>query len=558
MVARFLHRDLWLLNAILLVALFLRTWGIGFGLPFTYHPDEHQYVEAAVGFLSGDLNPHQFNNPALFKYLLGAGYAVWYVLGVLTGGWRSVADFQATASADPTAVYLLGRLVSALFGVATVGLTWALGRRAGSRLTGWLSAAALAVAFLHVRDSHYAVNDVPATFFTTAALLFSLRVLQQGAGRDYLLAGTCVGLAGATKYTGWLAAASLIAAHFDFRFSILDFRFALSQSKIQNLKSKIVDRHLWAAGGMAVVAYLAAAPYTVLDWQTFVVDVGQLSSRGVVGFKGLQLDQAAGWLFYLKVLNWGLGLPLLLVSLAGLALALWRRRPADLVLLTFPLFLYTYLGGQLLIFARFIIPAVPTLVVLAAEVVEATAARLLSSSESRRLATVAAGAAVLLVIPTANSLRHDLLLTRDDTRTLAKAWIEANIPAGTRLIVQSNGPELSGGDYLAPRSRRSYDLTVVGTTSLEKKALDTYRQQGFAYVVVSSFSYDRVLLDPEREAERRAFYTSLAANAGLAQEFRPYTGDVKPPFVFDQIYGPATDLGRFVRPGPVIQVYQLR
>jgi 4-amino-4-deoxy-L-arabinose transferase-like glycosyltransferase len=550
MLTRFGRRDLWLLSAILLVAFFLRTWGIGFGLPFTYHPDEHQYVDVAIGFLSGDLNPHQFNNPSLFKYWLAVEYAIWCALGMLAGAWRSVADFQAVASTDPTAVYLLGRLSTALFGVATVGLTWALGRRVGSRLTGWLSAAALAVAFLHIRDSHYAVNDVPATFFSTAALLFSLRILQSGATRDYLLAGACVGLAGATKYTGLLAAASLIAAHL--------LRPSAGAPLIASLR-RLFDQRLWLAGGVAVVAFLVAAPYTVLDWQTFIEDVGLLSARGATGFKGLQLDAAPGWLFYLKVLDWGLGLPLLLVSLAGLALVLWRRRPADLVLLAFPLLLYAYLGSQLLIFARFIIPVLPPLVVLAAEAVEALALRLVPARGDRWPETVAAGLmAAWLVVPAANSLRHDLLLTRDDTRTLAKNWIETNIPAGTRLITQSNGPELSGDDQPTPRSRRSYDLTVVGTTDLEKKPLDSYRQQGFAYVVVSSFSYDRVLLDPEREAERRTFYANLAADTHLVQEFRPYTGDVKPPFVFDQIYGPATDLWQFVRPGPVIRIYRLQ
>ncbi|HIC94804.1 MAG TPA: hypothetical protein EYP09_11255 [Anaerolineae bacterium] len=77
-------------------------------------------------------------------------------------------------------------------------------------------------------------------------------------------------------------------------------------------------------------------------------------------------------------------------------------------------------------------------------------------------------------------------------------------------------------------------------------------------MIVSSFCYDRTLLDKEKDEARRSFYRSLDAEADLVKVFKPYSGQTKPPFIFDQIYGPATALWRFERPGPVIKVYKLR
>jgi len=41
-------------------------------------------------------------------------------------------------------------------------------------------------------------------------------------------------------------------------------------------------------------------------------------------------------------------------------------------------------------------------------------------------------------------------------------------------------------------------------------------------------------------------------------EFKPYIGETAPPFIFDQIYGPATSLSELERPGPIIKIYKLK
>ena len=59
---------------------------------------------------------------------------------------------------------------------------------------------------LHVRFAHMAATDTPTVLWLSLALLFAVRIVQDGKLADCLWAGFFVGLAGATKYPGALIA----------------------------------------------------------------------------------------------------------------------------------------------------------------------------------------------------------------------------------------------------------------------------------------------------------------------------------------------------------------
>lgn len=519
-----------LLVVLVAVAFGLRLWGIGFGLPFTYHPDEYQYVEDALGFFSGDLNPHRFNNPALFKYFLFGEYALVRAIAPQPG--------PPTDQASLASFYWLGRLTNALLGTATVILLYLTGRRAYSSRAGLLAAAFLAVAFLHARESHYAVNDVPVTLLAVLGLWLCLGVLERGTARDYLLAGVVAGLATATKYTGAFLAVPLAVAY-----------LVREQPWRRNGHILAGFNRLALALAATGIAFLVANPFALLDFPTFAEDLQALAGRGALGYKGLILDPAGGWVFYLKTLNWGLGYGLFLLSLIGLAYAGYQRSRQDLVLISFPLILYLFLGRQQMFFARFILPAVPVLLLLAARVLMDAVTAIAATDRQRSLALATLSLAVL-VQPTGSLLRHDLLLTRTDTRTLARAWIEAHVPPGAIIVSEPYGP---------PLDQERYRVQVTDSEGLpwHDSTLETYRKADVQVLIVSSFVYDRVYRDPRQAQARQAFYAALEAEAELLQEFRPYRGPDKPPFLFDQVYGPVNALFRFERPGPVIRVYRL-
>src|SRR5688572_23346888 len=91
-----------LLPAVFILALGLRLWGITFGLPDLYHPDEPQHVLQALAVARGLPGGLTFGNPPLYKYLLLAEYAAVYGFGRLDGAYTSPRDFASQVRADPT------------------------------------------------------------------------------------------------------------------------------------------------------------------------------------------------------------------------------------------------------------------------------------------------------------------------------------------------------------------------------------------------------------------------------------------------------------------------
>jgi hypothetical protein len=536
--------ELLALAALVAAAFGLRAWGAGFGLPFTYHPDEHQYVDTAVAVLNGQLDPVRFNNPTLVKYVLAVADAGWIAAARIGGGASSAASFTAQFAADPSTAYLLARLLVALLGAATVAVVWALGRSAGGPGVAWPAAALMGVAFLHVRESHFAVSDVPATLLVATGLLLAVRIQRGAPLRDYALAGALVGLAAAAKYSGVLVAVAVVSAH-----------LLAEGAPLWQAPRRLADRRLWLAGAVAVAAFVVAVPYAVLRWPAFSADVALLLERGRQGFKGVALADQPGWRFYLSTLDWGMGWPFLAVSAAAVPVGLVRGR-SDRVLALFTVVAYLYLSRQLLLFERFLLPVLPALVVLAASALAGLARRTLGQGRARQPAMVLATAA-LCALPLASSLRFDWLLGRADTRTLAKEWIEANVPAGARLTVQSNGPELSGNGSSAPMSLRTFDLEVVGTTDLPDRPLTDFGRRGQEFVVTSSFSTDRRMLDPAADARRQSYFAELDARFQRLAVFRPYAGPDPGPFLFAEVYGPAVHLWARERPGPTVIVYRV-
>ena len=113
--------------AVVSVAVGLRFWRLSWGLADGYRfPDETVFAARAAAFvpLSWDsLALHEFAYPTLYGYLNGAVAALAWALGLL--------DTPPHVS-SPTTV-LVGRVVSAALGVATVGLVGVTAARMFSR-----------------------------------------------------------------------------------------------------------------------------------------------------------------------------------------------------------------------------------------------------------------------------------------------------------------------------------------------------------------------------------------------------------------------------------------
>jgi 4-amino-4-deoxy-L-arabinose transferase-like glycosyltransferase len=445
--------------AILAVAAAARLWFLTAGVPHAVGIDEPIVVDHALRILqTGDWNPHIFNYPSLVIYMHAGVDIVRFLWGAVRGEWASLNAF------DIAAVYQAARFVTAMIGVATVWLTYAVGTELAGRRVAMLAAAQMAVRPMHVRESHYALTDVPMTALVTLALWLTLRATRRGGIRDYAWAGAACGLAAAAKYTGGVAFAGVLVA------GLLQEGSAVSRW-----------RRLGAAGGAAALAFLLAAPYTWLDLPAFLDGFASLFSHYAMPTSAVD----PVWTVYAKHL-WLDGALTLTLALAGALFVLVRRadRRRWAPILAVALVYFYELSTHAHVFGRYVLPLMPILCLLSAAAVFALLgrARRTSALSGRPAQRALLGVAVLALLAgsTAACVRWLDQLKRPDTRTIAAEWLQANAAKDARLAVENSGPT-----YLGAAGFR-----VLPVELLFEHDAAWYRQRS-DYLVISSSDLSR-------------------------------------------------------------------
>jgi hypothetical protein len=551
------------IGAVLVLALGLRVWGVDHGLPYAYNADENaHFVTRAIGLFGHDWNPNYYVNPPAYTYLVHILLGAWY------GGRAGVSNAFAT---DPTGIWLLSRVLAAVLGTIAVWLLYLAGSRLFDRRVGLLAAGILAVAFLPVFYSKLALNDVPTLAGLCLALWGTAGVLRFGRTRDYAVAGIGLGLACATKYTGGIVLLAILGA-------------AAAQLAAAGGK-RFVLRGLAIAAGAALAAFVVANPYSVLDFHAFWDGLTHQSDASGDAAGKLGLTQDNGYLYYLWSFGWGLGwLPLLLA--VGGAVRLWFDERRLLWVLVPPVVLFVlFMGSQERYFGRWLLPVFPFVCILAAyaaiELVEWGARRSPALKPTFLALAVVAACGQGFVY----SLHSGLVLSREDTRNLTRAWMVANVPAGTKVVVEPVVPDqwaqdignplpvVSNGNRWNkyPLSRSQIDPktgarvpgpgVIVNIEDFERvlrpELVDFFEQQDYCWVVVGSTQRGRAEAEPAVVPNALRYYQRLGQRSKVVYHASPYSkGEGPVGFNFDWTfnYYPLA----YNRPGPDMTVYRLQ
>ncbi len=527
------------LLAVLASGFALRWTGMGWGLPFAYQPEESSiYLRWAMEFaLHGQWNPHYFQNPSLLIYLLGVEFTgIFAVARVLQFG-QDPGDLYMVFRGEQDLFYGLARLNSVLLGTATLLVVYLIGRRLWNERAGLVAAALLAVNFLHVRNSQYAVNDVPSTFFLVLSFYFALRLAEDGRWRHYLLAGLMAGLAASTKYNAGMVVVSIAAAHW------VHYRKPSLAARPHAL-AKLV-----ASGVVSLGGFVVGTPYSVLDFPLFQQGFTEQLSMGQAPWSGQSMDPT-GWQFVLGIVQ-GAGVVAALLAILGAAALLVRHRQAAILLLSFALPYFLFMSAMNLFFVRWVVPAMPFVALLGAFAVEE-----FLRARSRRTASWTAVALVVLALlqPAVFSGRLDWLLRQTDTREEANRWAEREIAPGSKVAVEAFS--LLDQESLAFRATlQQRDIELVWRATMHD--LDYYRRNGFDYLAVSSFLYDRAFAQPDKYADRVQFYQQLDRELPVVATFSPRNDGQPAHFALDDLDTPFWYLFDYDRPGPTVKVYRL-
>lgn len=414
--------------AILVLAAALRLVGIRYGLPLSLlNPDESSIVPRAWRMGHGHLDPGWYDYPSLMMLVL--------------------APVQAFFGAP---AFGAARYIAMLIGLGGVGAAWWLGRRAYGTGAAVVGAAAVAVATTHVAYSRMAVTDVLLTLAITCALALAIQGKLEWAG-------LAVGLAASAKYPGAVAAVPVVVAGWG-RWRALG----------------------WAAG-LAVVGFASTSPFVLIHAGSAWDDVSRVQRLARAGWLGFENDPITP-LAYIDRLWGAVGL-LVLVAVAGVVAALFRRSRADLVLLSFVGVYVLTLLPQEAHFDRYVLPLVPVLAVLAGSI-----------RVGVPLALVA------LVLPLAWTVGDARELTRTDTRLRADAWVAANVPLAERIAADPSTLPLSGRPVVR------LELPGPGRPSDPARDLERLRRIGVKWLILSGAVTDRVLAAPDRYPREAAFY----------------------------------------------------
>ena len=123
------------LALILIVAFILRIWGINFGLPHIYHTDEWFEVKRALKLGAGVFDFDRVRKGGYF-YLLFVEYGVYFVILKIFGVIKSSDAFLLKLFQDPTHIWLIGRVTTAIIGTFNVFILYLLGKHAFSKGVG--------------------------------------------------------------------------------------------------------------------------------------------------------------------------------------------------------------------------------------------------------------------------------------------------------------------------------------------------------------------------------------------------------------------------------------
>ena len=480
-------------GSLLLLAAGLRLWSIDFGLDIErVRPDEEFVVGKAQQMLAtGDLNPHFFHYPSLLMYVDAAFLRV------------------AGDSLEPR---LAGRLVTVTCGVGTVLLLGVLGARLFSPTVGLLAGLFLAVAYQHVRESHFATTNVPFLFFVTASVTAAAEARLHSRLSFFRLSALLAGLAASVKYPGVLALAPAL----------------FLGMTLPRLSLRERTREMAFGAFLFLAVFAVTSPFVLIDAEGARQSLEELF-RETWGDRTLSSWDA----FYPLTFSLfhGLGLPLLALGMIGLGAGL-RKWSGLLVLLWFATF-YAVATLTPTQFARYSLPAVAPLCLAAAFFVESLPAR---KWVKHLLVTTA------ILPPLLDSIAFDRVLGREDTRSLATSWIAENLPPGTP-VMESEG-------YGAPPIPAGYPVRDVG---FRLGAVREGERKGFAHLVTHEdpalYRFSRI----DESLKKRL------DSAVLLARFVPFRGG-SPPGLYDELdafYVPYQRPGSAERPGPVVSIWRL-
>jgi len=506
-----IRSDMLLVGLIILGGFLLRMIGINYGLPGIYHPDEPIVVSRAVDLvINGKWNPKFFHWPSLLIYLLALEYEIVYFFGFIIGKFRNLDDFFRFYLLDKGDFHLWGRVLVSSMSSMTGYYVYQILRITNGHKAGIIGLIMTESALLFVKHGQFVTPDIPAVFFSSIALFYLAKYIFQNENRNYVLwAGVFIGLSAGMKYNFALILVPLLI-------------ICLTNRKL-SIRQKILLAIYSPA--LAALVFLATNPFIIIDYKTFIFQFNEISRHLAEGHIGMESGRHPSLDLIIHLYK-SSGFLFILTALAGIYTCERRNLIWAIALLSFPVILIASHGRWPVTADRYSVPLVIFTILFSSDLLGS----FLTGNRILKVISYVLAAAITIQFLSL-SITQCIENTKTDTREVARKWIEANIPSGSKIGIEKNGPTLqhAASEYKREPSYYYFDILPWFSTNYRgDDPLKLILENQPEYVITNSVVFARY--EPGSPAETqfpdvvkvwRRYYNALDKYGKVVFEVKP-------------------------------------
>ena len=422
------------LVAVCLVVFSVQLSHISGAMPYSSHIDEEATLGPASQMVTtGSFHPGEFNYPSLPRYLAATGLAVGFLRSAKEEGSARPNIQQVQYRIPATRIFSNLTMIEtakqlfaaiAVIALAMTGvIAWRITRRPEALI---IAPVILVSSNLFFQLSWQYVNyDIVGTCFVVLTVASCLSMTTHSSvARSAVVPAVWAGLAAASKYTLGLVFLPVLVGI---------WMYQKDDRRVLVLSVALVT---------VCVSFLAAAPFTVLDFPAFLNDFGrEVWHYGVLGHPGF--ESAPGltqFMNYVTHFTTEFGVGAAVLAMVGSVMVLRRDWRQGVLFLLFPILLLALLVDQKVIWTRNALPLHPLYAVAISYgvlVLHGWCLRWLSRWRPRFDSWVGRVAVLLtllaLVLPVHRLVDHAVV--PPDSRNLARDWIRQNLPDGWTIVI---------------------------------------------------------------------------------------------------------------------------
>ncbi|MBE2223454.1 MAG: hypothetical protein IAF02_18080 [Anaerolineae bacterium] len=259
---------------------------------------------------------------------------------------------------------------------------------------------------------------------------------------------------------------------------------------------------------MSIATFFVTTPYVILDYQTFLEGIQFNAEHYATGHAGMEGNTFCWYLSFL----WRVEGIVFILAVIEIIRGIFARSKVTLFIAVFPIIYFIFINGFIVRNDRTILPTLPFVVLLAANLLVWGFEKLSKQEKSYKTAGLLVGVALIMLIaffvPLQRSIRNTMKLMTVDSRETARVWIADNLPEESKIAVESYVPYMD-------RAR----FPIESMYNLQEKPFEWYQENEIDYLIFSEGAYGRFFREPVRYKDQIAAYEALWSQLRLEKMF---------------------------------------